>query len=52
MPNQILIDIIDEHLPYEIATLCDTYDALASNPPPTGVLKHALIELFCSTPDH
>ncbi len=47
MPDQILIDIIDEHLPYEIDMLRDTYSALAATPAPTGVCKHALIKSFC-----
>jgi len=47
MADQILIDIIDEHLPYEIDMLRNAYSALAATPPPTGVCKNALIESFC-----
>lgn len=47
MPDQVLIDIINEHLPYEIDMLRTVYGELAGASPPTGVFKNALIESFC-----
>ena len=44
---QILIEIYNEHLPYEIDMLRSTYIHLTANPPPVGVVKDALIESFC-----
>jgi hypothetical protein len=47
MPDQILVDIFTEHLPYEIDMLRNTYQSLRGSPLPTGFLKDALIESFC-----
>jgi hypothetical protein len=52
MPDQILVDIIKEHLPYEIDMLRYTYLWLvemdpASEPNERKACRHALIESFC-----
>jgi hypothetical protein len=47
MPNKILTDIFNEHIPYEIDMLRETYRMLAATPPPTDARKNALIEAFC-----
>jgi hypothetical protein len=45
MPDEILKDIFNKYLPYEIDMLRDTYRMLAEAP--TDVHKNALIEAFC-----
>ena len=47
MPDKILTDIFNEHIPYEIDMLRETYRMLAASPPPTDAHKNALIEAFC-----
>jgi hypothetical protein len=47
VPDQILTDIFNEHLPYEIDMLRETYRLLTPTTPATDVYKNALIEAFC-----
>jgi hypothetical protein len=47
MPTPIEIEIIQEHLPYEIDMLRATYQLLVATSPPAEVIKNALIESFC-----
>jgi len=46
MPDQILMEIFNEHIPYEIDMLRKAYH-LTAGQRPKGVLKNALIEAFC-----
>jgi hypothetical protein len=55
MPDQILVAVINEHLPYEIDMLRSTYrqlESVANHPPHSEtaeqkMLRNALIESFC-----
>jgi len=47
MPDEISVDIFNQHIPYEIDMLRETYRMLAATPPPADAYKNALIEAFC-----